>query len=153
MARSTTSRCSSARENLDSGSPTAAGSSHAIALTSATCSGGKTARATRARLVLKSVQALLGEPSSPLADDPRRRVEARRDVGVVQTLNCVKHDPCALNLLPRTLLSPRGPDQLGALLLAEFDPVTSRARHRKEDSTHPPRFLQRVPARTSGRVY
>jgi hypothetical protein len=38
------------------------GNSHAIALTSATCSGGKTLRATRPRLVPQPLQALLGKP-------------------------------------------------------------------------------------------
>src|SRR4051794_12374889 len=42
--RSMTSRCSSVREKRPSGSPCVAGNSHAIALTSATCCGGKTAR-------------------------------------------------------------------------------------------------------------
>jgi len=99
--RSITSRCSSVRENRLSGSPCASGSSHAIALTSATCCGGKTARATRALLVLQPIQALLGEPSSPLPDNPRRRIQSRRDLGVVCSLGGIEHDPRALDVTER----------------------------------------------------
>jgi hypothetical protein len=69
------------------------------------------------------------EPPSPLPDDPRRRVQPRSDLGVMQTLGRIEHDPRALNVLPRPLLSPRDPDQLDALNLAEFDPMPGRARH------------------------
>src|SRR4051794_14523594 len=135
--RSMTSRCSSVREKRPSGRPCVTGSSHAIALTSATCCGGKTARATRARLVLETVEAIVKEAPSPLADDPCRRVQPRGDLGVMQTIGRIKHDPRALDLLPRTLLSTRDPHQLHALSLAEFDPVTSRARHHHHVFTAP----------------
>jgi hypothetical protein len=52
-----------------------AGNSHASALTSATCSGGKTALAARSRSILEPVQTLLEEASSPATDDPRRGIE------------------------------------------------------------------------------
>src|SRR5207249_11562717 len=58
-ARSTTKRCSSAREKRDSGTPCRLGSSHAIALTWATSSGGKTTRAARAGSILKPTEALV----------------------------------------------------------------------------------------------
>src|SRR3954465_1305242 len=110
--RSITSRCSSVREKRPSGRPCVTGSSHAIALTSATCCGGKTARTTRARLVLEPVQAISKEAPSPLTDDPRRRVYPRRDLGVKQPVGGVQHDPRPLDFLPRTLLGPRDPRQL-----------------------------------------
>src|SRR4051794_34060100 len=136
--RSITSRCSSVRENRPSGRPCVTGSSHAIALTSATCCGGKTARATRARLVLQTIQAIVEEPPSPLADDPGRRVQSGCDLGVMQPLGGIEHDPRALDFLPRTLLRPRDPDQLATLVLAEFDPVTGPARHHQQLQRTPP---------------
>src|SRR3954454_7643016 len=140
--RWTTSRCSSVRENRPSGNPCVAGNSHAIALTSATCSGGKTARATRARLVLQTLQALLGESSSPLAHDPGRGVQPRRYLGVVKTLSGIEHDPRPLHITKRHRLRARHPLKLAALLIAELDPVTRRARHDDQHSPRPPRLLQ-----------
>ena len=124
--RSITRRCSSAREKRDSGSPCVAGSSHAIALTSATCCGGKTTRATRARSVLQTITAIMKEPFSPLPDDPRGRVQPRSDLGV---LRGIQHDPRALHILKRQLLSPSATHQLPTLSLGEHDPVTGRACH------------------------
>jgi hypothetical protein len=66
-ARSITSRCSSALEKRDSGTPRSRGNSHAIALTSVTC-GGETARTTRPRSILKTSQPLAREPTSPSPD-------------------------------------------------------------------------------------
>jgi len=81
-ACSTTKRCSSAREKRDSGTPWALGSSHAIALTWATSSGGKTARATRPRSILKTLDALEREPFSPAGDAIGGHVQARGDLAV-----------------------------------------------------------------------
>jgi hypothetical protein len=128
--RSITSRCSSTRENLESGKPLVAGSSQAIALTSAICCGGKTARATRARLVLEPFQPIIKEPSSPLPHDPGGGVQPDRDLGVRDTARRVEHDPRALHVLERQLLRPRTPRQLNALFLGERDPVLRRACHR-----------------------
>jgi hypothetical protein len=128
--RSITNRCSSSRENFDSGRPLVAGSSHAIALTSATCCGGKTARATRARLVLQTLKAIMKEPSSPLPNDPRGRVQPGRDLRVRQPLHGIEHDPRALHILEGQLLRTSTTDKLSALLLGELDPVLGRACHR-----------------------
>src|SRR3954451_13274716 len=141
--RSMPSRCSSVREKRPSGSPCVAGNSHAIALTSATCCGGKTARATRARLVLKPIQPIVEEAPSPLPHDPGGRIQPRGDLGIGNTRGGVQHDPRPLNLLPRPLLSPRHPRQLAALTLAELDLVTGRARHRSITSPCPPQLLHR----------
>jgi hypothetical protein len=111
-ARSTTSRCSSVRVKRDSGRPWVAGSSQAIALTSATSCGGKTARATRARPVAESPQAILEEAPAPLADDPSGGVEANGDLGVREPIGRIEHDPRPLHLPPRPLLSPSDPLKL-----------------------------------------
>ena len=107
-----------------------AGSSHAIALTSATCSGGKTARATRARLVLQTLKTLLGEPSSPPADQSRRGIKPPGDLRVRHPVRSVEHDPSALHILKRKLLRASATLELRALLIAELDPVTTWTRHR-----------------------
>jgi len=69
IACSTTKRCSSERLKRDSGTPCVSGSSHAIALTCATSSGGKAPRSTRPRLIAKSFEPLFAESSPPLPDD------------------------------------------------------------------------------------
>jgi len=66
--RSMTSRCSLTLEKRDNGSSCVRGSSHAIALTSATCCGGKTTRPTRPRLILKALQTLGAKSPSPPSD-------------------------------------------------------------------------------------
>src|SRR4029450_3169203 len=55
--------------------------------------GGKTARATRARLVLEPLDAPLAEPSSPLADDLRVTAAADRDLLIGQALGRVEDQP------------------------------------------------------------
>jgi hypothetical protein len=92
--------------------------------------GGKTTRATRARLVLQSLKTIVEEPSSPLPHNPRRRVQARRDLGIRHPIRRVEHDPRALHILKRQLLRPRTPSQLNTLLLVELNPVLGRACHR-----------------------
>jgi hypothetical protein len=78
-------------------------------LTSATCSGGKTTRAARARLVLKALEAMLGEPPSPPADQASGGVQSGGDLGVRDASSGMQHDPRPLNLLKRELLRPRDP--------------------------------------------
>jgi len=58
------------------------GASHAIALTSATSSGGKTARATRPRFVLEPLEPLLAEASSPVPDAIGRHIYSSSDVAI-----------------------------------------------------------------------
>ncbi len=109
-----------------------AGSSQAIAFTSATCSGGKTARAPRARSVLEPLQALLMKAPSPAADDPRRGVEPRRDLNVGLAFGRVENDPCPLDLAPGALLRAGDPLKLRAVLVAELDLVAGWACHAAE---------------------
>jgi hypothetical protein len=82
IPRLTASRASSALDQRESGTPFSAGSSHASALTSATCAGGKTPRPTRPRSFLKTSQPLLAETSSPPRDSLARLVEALGDLRV-----------------------------------------------------------------------
>src|SRR4051812_8163162 len=147
--RSTTSRCSSVREKRPSGRPCVAGNSQAIALTSATCSGGKTARATRTRLVLQPLKAPLGESSPPAPDQTRRRVEPRRDLRVGHTIRGVEHDPRPLHLLERQLLRPSRPLKHTPLIAGKLNPMPGPTRHRYITSPAQPRLLQH----NSGRYF
>src|SRR3954452_978801 len=81
---------------------------------------------------------MLGEPSSPPAHKPRGGIQPHRDLGVMQPLGGIEHDPRSHNVLKRQLLRPRRPLKHTPLILAELDPVTRRARHRHITSTHPP---------------
>jgi hypothetical protein len=73
---------------------------------------------------------------------PRRRVQPLRDLGVMQPLSGIQHDPGSLNLLPWQLLRSRDPNQLQALLVNQLDPVPGWTRHRCITSPRPRRFLQ-----------
>jgi hypothetical protein len=130
-----------------------AGNSQAIALTSATCSGGKTARATRARSVLEPLKALLEETPSPAADYPRRGVKPSRDLDIRLALRRIEHDPRPLHLPPGALLGPSDPLKLPALLAAQLDAVRGPTCHRCADSTPTAKHLQEIPISTSGRLY
>jgi hypothetical protein len=72
---------------------------------------------------------MFGKSSSPTPDQTRRRVQPRSDRDVADTLRGIEHDPRTLHILKRQLLRPRRPLEHHALLLAELDPVTGRARH------------------------
>jgi hypothetical protein len=91
IACSTTKRCSSDRLKRDSGTPWALGSSHAIALTCATSSGGKTARTTRPRSILETLDALSSEPFSPAGDAIGGHIEARGDLEIGEPLGRQQH--------------------------------------------------------------
>src|SRR5213592_1367676 len=88
--RSITSRCSSAREKRESGTPCLRGNSHAIAFTRAICSGGKTARATRTLPIVEPDQPLLEEALPPAPNHLRRRLQPPRDLGVALPLGGVQ---------------------------------------------------------------
>jgi hypothetical protein len=74
-------------------------------------------------------------------------VPAHLDVG--QALGGIQHDPRPLHLLERQLLRPRDPLKRGALVPAELNPVTRRARHRHITSPTHPQLLHR----NSGRYF
>ena len=78
-----------------------AGSSQAIALTSATCSGGKTARASRALQIGESLEPLVAESSSPLADALRGAVQALGNPSISLTRRGVEDHPRSLDLTER----------------------------------------------------
>jgi hypothetical protein len=73
--RSTTSRCSSAREKRESGRPCSRGNSQAIAFTRATSSGGKTQRTPRPWTIAKTLQPLLEEAFPPQRHRPQRAAQ------------------------------------------------------------------------------
>jgi hypothetical protein len=117
----------------ESGTPSLRGSSHATALTCATSSGGKTARAPRAWSVLQSLQTLLGEAFSPAPDDLGGHVESSADLDIRLTISSVEHELGALDLLMRARVAGSDMLQLTTLLRAQHDPG-SRSRHRQTDS-------------------
>jgi hypothetical protein len=129
-----TSRCSSAREKRDSGTPCSRGRSHAIAFTSATCSGGKTARAARALSILKSFQPPLAEASSPAADRLPAHPEPLADLDVGLALGGQQHEPGPLHLAVRARLAGGAVFELGPLVLSEHDLVGAASRHRSTGS-------------------
>src|SRR5712692_285659 len=88
--RSTTSRCSSAREKRDKGRPCSRGSPQAIAFTRVTSSGGKTTRPARALAIFEPGQPLLKEPFPPAPDHLGRRLQPPRDLGVALPVGCVE---------------------------------------------------------------
>jgi len=102
------------------------GSSQAIAVTSATCSGGKTARATRALLVFEALEALLAESSPPLADALGGAVQALGDPPVGLALGGVEDHPRPLNLAEGLGLGASDALELVALHLVQLDPDLSR---------------------------
>ena len=127
--RSITSRCSSVRLKRESGSPWTTGNSHAIALTSATCSGGKTARAARALSILESGQPLLEEPLPPTTNDLRRRLQPPRDLRVALTVGRVQDHLRPHHHLVRQRVTGDATLQLGTLLAAQHDYEPARPRH------------------------
>jgi hypothetical protein len=136
--RSTTKRCSSVREKRESGRPCSLGSSHAIALTCATSSGGKTARATRALSVRQPLEALLAEASSPAPHDLGAQVEPASDLDVVETVRRVQDELGALHLPMRPRVAGGPVLKLAALRLAELNPIAASARHHRQSSVRLP---------------
>jgi hypothetical protein len=128
--RSTTSRCSSAREKRESGRPCSRGSSQATAFTCATSSGGKTARATRPRSILEPLEPLVVEASSPAGDDLRRRLQPAGDLHVRQPLGRVQDHLRPLHDLVRQRVAGDPALELGPLLAAQDDPIGAPSRHR-----------------------
>jgi hypothetical protein len=102
--------------NRESGTPSWRGSSHATALTCATSSGGKTARATHARPVLQTLQALLSEAFSPTTNDLGRHVQPPANLDVRLAVGGVEHELCTLDLLVRARVARSDVLELTALL-------------------------------------
>jgi hypothetical protein len=106
------------------------GSSQAIALTSVTCSGRKTARATRPRSILESWQPLVVEASSPASDDLRRRLQPASDLHARRPLGRVEHHLRPLHDLVRERVTGDTALELSPLLSAQDDSVRALSRHR-----------------------
>src|SRR5439155_9909423 len=150
--RSTTSLCSSVREKRPSGSPCVAGSSQASAFTSATCSGGKTARAARTLEVLKTCQPLLEEAFPPASDHPCRRLQPARDLDVALSLGRVQHDLRPHHHLVRQRVTRDPVLQLGTLHLAQHDHIPARPLHSHTFHTAAP-LPSPISDRTCRRLY
>ena len=145
MPRSMTSRCSSARENRDTGSPCVAGSSQASAFTSATCSGGKTTRAARALPILQAGQPLLEEPLPPATDHLRRRLQPPRDLGVALTLGRVQDHLRPHHHLVRQRVAGNPTLELSPLLATQLDHEPARPGHNTTIRHREPGPFKRLP--------
>jgi hypothetical protein len=66
-------------------------------------------------LINQTLKAMFGESSSPASDQTSCRVQPPGDLRVSQTAGGVQHDPGALHLLERELLSPRDTLKLATL--------------------------------------
>src|SRR5215204_6714011 len=140
MACSMTKRCSSKRLKRDSGTPCVLGSSHAIALTCATSSGGKTARATDPRLVPQTLKALLAESSSPPTHRLPTHPQARADLSVGLAVCRHQHQLGPLHLQMRPRVTRSDVLKLGPLGLAQEHLVGLRpaiTREVRRDDAHP----------------
>jgi hypothetical protein len=140
--RSMTSRCSSAREKRESGTPCARGSSQATAFTWAISSGGKTPRAAGALQILDSLDALLAEAFSPAPDGLAAHLQALSDLGVGLTFGCHQHKLGSLHLTVGAGVAGGEVLQLGALGIAQVNLVGAASRHRPPDSLRSPLLLQ-----------
>lgn len=109
------------QERRDSGAPSEGGS-HATALTWATSSGGKTARATRARSVLEPLEALLREAFSPPPNDLGRHVEPASDLNVGHPARRIEHQLGSLDLPVRAGVASRHVLELATLPGTQSDP-------------------------------
>ena len=118
------------------------GSSHATALTCATSSGGKTARATDPRLIPQTLKSLFAESSSPPTDRLSAHPQTDPDLGVGLAFRRHQHElgPLHLKMGPRVA----GGDvlKLDSLGLAQHHIVGAPSRHRHTSSPPSPSPLQ-----------
>jgi hypothetical protein len=136
--RSTTNRCNSERLKRESGTPCFLGSSHAIALTSATCSGADAARATRAFPITQPAKTLVVKALSPTTHKLGHHLQTGADLNIAQLISRVQNKLGALHLPMRPRIARRAMLQLGPLLLAQHDPIPAATRHRQPNSLQSP---------------
>src|SRR5208283_2637807 len=129
IPRLTASIASSALDQRESGTPRSAGSSHAIALTSATCAGGKTPRPTRPRSLLKTLDSLLAEPYSPGRHRRARASQPLSDLRVCQSLTSQRHRLRPHHIPIRPGVRRRAPLELTPLRLAQHHRMRGLLRH------------------------
>jgi hypothetical protein len=110
------------------------GSSHAIALTCATSSGGKTARTTRPRFIRETRQTPLGKPTSPPTDRLRAHPQPPTDLGIAMTLASKQHQLRSQHLTMRAGVTRGAMLKLLALGLLEDDLLGDWTWHRQPDS-------------------
>ena len=90
-------------------------------MTCATSCGGKTTRATRPRSILQAVDALGGEPSSPVRDPVSRHVHALRDLTIGASVRRQQHQLRAHHDAIGQGQAARSPPQLKPSLLVNLD--------------------------------
>src|SRR2546425_980729 len=112
---------SSARLHRDSGSPSLAGSSQAMALTRTTSSGGKDPGPSGSWAVIETPEALLEETFSPHADDLASCGEVVCDSVIGEALVSQQDHLGADDLIIRQRISVGSPDQLLDLLSGQND--------------------------------
>ena len=115
----------------ESGSPSCAGSSHAIALTAMTNSGGKKPAPAGPVALLQALQALLEEPFAPFADDLAAGVEALGDLVVAQAAGSEKHQVGAEHIAIRQRIFSSSCFQDATFITTQGDLVGARARQRE----------------------
>jgi hypothetical protein len=133
--RSTTKRCSSERLKRESGTPWSLGNSHAIALTWATSSGGKTARAPHPRPIPQTLEALFAESSPPPADSFATQPQPSTNLGVGQAFSGHQHQLGALDLQMRARVTRRDVPELRPLSITQHHLVGTATRHQPTNSS------------------
>src|SRR5579859_5622325 len=117
-----------------SGSPSNAGSSQAMALTSIARLGGKAHRTAPARSLLEAGEALLEEALAPFADHLPPGVEPRRDLVVIDALGSEEHQLGADDLSIRQRIPSAPPLQDLAGLRIEVDAKWASPWHERPSS-------------------
>ena len=131
---SITARRTSSMLKRENGRSNCAGSSHAIALTEATCLGGKRAGPSGSRPLFERLEAFEMEPLSHPTDKRTRRVQPCRDCHVVRPIRCVQDHPCPDDLSIGCLRRSRSPFNHSTLVVAQLDPIRSRPSHVRPSS-------------------
>jgi hypothetical protein len=112
-----------------SGTPLAAGSSHASALIATTTSGGKDRGPPGSWSLLEPEQALLVEPLAPLGDDLAGSAQPGGDLVVGHPLGGQQHDLGSCHVAVRRGIAPDARLEPIALVFGQFDVVRAGSRH------------------------
>jgi hypothetical protein len=118
------------------------GSPQAIALTWATSSGGKTARAARSPVILEPFEPRFAEASSPATHRLPAHAQPLADLDVCLPLGRQKHELRALHFPMGPRVAGGAVLELGALCAAQHDLMGTASWHRAPDSPHLRSLLQ-----------